>query len=330
MALKQTSHQESAQDRSEKTRLSIQEQTPICSFTANGVRVTFSIQDDKLAKKNRVVRHTRPYRPGSKLDSTGRDAFVWSVRAIFNNTLDEPGLDPNVQQYPDNMNRLSDLADAQVTGDFVHPVDGKHRARIESLGRTIRHEEEDTGYIDLQFVEDNEEGVDALAFQRPSIKGSFTRLADVTVFTAKQEGLWNEDLVSIREFASQLEGLMTFPGEYADAVMAQVRGTQRALRSVLNTAKAVHRDNKARLMDTPLRTIVNATRMLDVVGYALEEFNTGAPKTESYYVKSETTIYEIAADLGQDPDALMDINAQRIDDPFHVERGKIRIFSKAG
>jgi prophage DNA circulation protein len=325
-----TSHSESAEDIAEKTRESIQEQTAPASFTVNGERVVFALQDDKLAKKNRLVKHERPYRPGAKIDSTGSEARVWNLRAIFNNSLDEPGLDQNVQQYPDNMNKLTDLADIQATGDFVHPVDGKARARLESASRTIIHEEEDTGYLDLVFIEDNEESVDKLAFQRPSIKGSFKRLAEQTVFTAQQEGLWSTDLSTLREFASNIEGLLTFPGEYADAVMAQVRGAQRALKGILITARRTREENLSRFDDTPLKTIASVTRMLDIVGVALEEHNTGTPKKVPYVVRETTTIWAIASDVRQDAEALMEINAQRIDDPFHVQPGTYRIFSKAG
>lgn len=329
--LHQSAHSESPQDIAEKTRLSIQEQTAACSFTANGIRVTFAIQDDKLRKRNRLVRHERPYRPGAKLDSTGPEARVWNIKAIFNNSLEEPGLDQNVQQYPDNLNALMDLVDVQATGDFVHPIDGKARARLESGDRTVIHDEEDTAYVELCIIEDNEESVDKLSFQRPSIKGSFKRIAEQTVFTAKQEGLWSEDLVSLREFASDIEGLLTFPGEYADAVVAQMRGAQRALKSVLMTARQQRNDNLQRLNETPLRTITSVLRMLDIVGYALEEHNAGQPRTMPFFVKDDTTIYAIAADKKQDPEELMELNAQRIDDPFHVQRGTtIRIYSKVG
>lgn len=326
----QTSHSETLQDLQDRTRESLQSQTPPASFTANGVTVTFAFQDDKLRLKNRIVKHERPYRPGAKLDSTGAETRVWNLKAIFNNTLDEPGLDPNILQYPDNMNALTDLAAVQATGDFVHPVDGRVRARLDSCDRTILHEEDDTGYVDCVFIEDNEEGVDKLAFQRPTIKGSFKRLAETTVFTAQQEGLWSSDLSTLREFASDIEGLLTFPGEYADAVTAQVRGMQRALKSVLRTARQQRNDNLQRLNETPLRTIVGITRMLDIVGFALEEHNAGNPRTVPFYVSDDTTIYAIAAQVGQDPEDLMELNSQRIDDPFHVERGVIRIYSKAG
>lgn len=315
----------------------IQSSFPVASFEVRQETVRFPVAGDKLAGGNRIVEHQRPYRDGAKCDDTGSLPRRWTVEAVFNNSIQEDGLDPNTPLYPDLMQRVLDLFDLHETGDLFHPIDGKVRARAQSYERATNVEEVDTGRVTLVFVEDNEDDVDAEAFARPSVNGAVSAMADSLSATAQQEDVWIKDLatidpsalegassggLSLGEFCAEIEGLMRAPGERTAAIQAQVRAARRSLASVLRTAREVTG------FDTPTNTILAAERLLDVTAYATSEKTDQMPRRIPYIVRESTTIFAIAADLRQPPDALLEINDQRIDDPFHVEPGVIRVFDR--
>jgi prophage DNA circulation protein len=299
----------------------IQSKLPIASFTVNGTRVAFSIEVDELEGGNRLVPHDRPYRPGTKIDSTGAMAWQWTATAIFNNTLDEPGLDTNTPQYPDNLNALIDLFAEQATGDLVTPSDGNLRARAWKFKRKINPDETDTARVELVFLVDNEDNVDATAFSRPNVRGSLTALAQQTTFTAQSEGAWGANLADLKEFCSDLEGIINAPGEQIDSVVIQTRAAQNAIRGVVRTLQAQTGP------DAPIQTINNLKRLLDIAAWSSEEHNQNPPRRVPYVVNAVTTIFAIASDVRQDPDDLMELNEGRIDDPFAVQPGTYRVLS---
>jgi prophage DNA circulation protein len=295
----------------------VDSQYPIASFTIAGVRLTFAIEDDKTAGGNRLVQHKRPYRKGAKLDSTGKEPRVWTGTAIFNNSIKEPGLG-NAIQYPDNMNAVIAAFDAQETGDLVTPSDGQMRARAFTYERTKSRDEDDTGRLNLTYVEDNEDDVDATAFAKPNVRGSLIRLAEQTVFTAQQEGTWSSNIADLREFCANLEGLINAPGEAIDSVVVQARAAQHAMLSVLHT---LHRT----VDEAPVRTIAAVKALIDVSAWAPEEHLKEQPKRIPFYVTATTTIWAIAALVRQSPERLLEINEGRIDDPFAIQPGTYRV-----
>lgn len=304
----------------------VQEKFAVCSFTVEGTRIAFAIISDEMQGGNRIVEHKRPYRQGAKLDSTGSEPDIFSFRAIFNNSIDEPGITQNPPLYPDVMQELIRIFKKQATGDLMSPIDGLKRVRAKSWKRVQPVEETDTAYLDLVFEEDNEDNVDAESFQQPGVQGSVIRLSELTVFSAEQAGLWNENLISVQELASELEGLIRFPGEYANAIVAQQRSLQTAIRSVIATARQEDASNRALLEDTPVRAIFRLIRMVDVVSYALSEKQVNLPQTVPWIVRTTTNIAELARDVRQPQEVLLDLNAQRIDDPFNIDPGIYRVY----
>jgi len=317
--------------------MNVQERFPVASFTVGSEWVDFPIEDDSLSGGNRIVEHARPYRDGAKLDDTGSQPRRWTLNAIFNNTIREPGIPEDPALYPDVMNKVIEFFNRHETGDLSVPVDGKVRARAHSYQRSHSRDEVDTGRLVLTFIEDNEDNVDAASFSRPSVYGSAVRLAEITHFTAEQEGVWSGDLQDLLEFCAELEGLMRAPGEYTAAVALQVRSAHRAMRSVLQTAQTVAQGNDESQQQTnailatygvPVNTILQLQRMLDVTAYATSEKNGQMPRPIPYVVRQPTTIYGIAADVRQPVAALLEINEQRIEDPFAIEPGTYRVFER--
>jgi len=309
----------------------IQPRFPVASFTVKGRRVAFPILGDSLTGGNRIVRHARPYRHGVKCDDTGGKERVWTLNGLFTNReiQAEEGLDPTVPHYPDLMFQLIDLFNEHETGDLVVPIDGKVRARAEAYSREQREDEVDTAHLQLVFVEDNEDNVAQASFGKPSVKGSSIRLIEQTRFTAEKEGAWTSDLSDLREFASELEGLLRAPGRAVDDVNAKVRAMRRSIEGVERAARESSSERREQgFVPVGSQTLRELARLKDLNGFAEEERQADRPRRIPYTVRTNTTIFQIASDVRQSVAALLELNASRIDDPLNVEPGVYRVYDR--
>lgn len=300
-------------------------------FTPKGKsKITIPVQSEDKETAARIIQHLRPWRHGAKLDSTGGDPLVWVLRAIFNPTVEEGGDDEaTLANFPDRVIELENCVRNYETGDFVHPIDGVHRARIWKVSRSMSEDEVDTARATIVVVEDNEENVDARAIS-PSIRGAAVKLAETTSFSAQLEGDgWNSAFEDLKEFSAELQGLMRAPGRAADDLDAKVRGVVRAADAALATLFEVQRKDTKRATSGPSPSSRNALeRLLDTSYGANDEQQANRPRARVYRVNRTTTIYAIASDVRQPVPALLELNAQRIEDPNVVEPGSYRVFER--
>jgi prophage DNA circulation protein len=183
------------------------------------VIMAFPVQNITETGGNRLVERERPYRDGAKLDDTGSKPKRWSMEILFENTIDEPGLEINeFDLYPDILDSLIDSFDNHETGDLVVPTRGTVRARIESYTRTEKIDPRDAALLNITFVQDNEDNVDAASFAIISANSNAKRLGEETTFDAQTDEMWDDGLVSVREFTDQLENATNQPGDVADDV----------------------------------------------------------------------------------------------------------------
>lgn len=309
----------------------IQSRYPVASFEVGGNRVAWPLATDQMAGGNRIVEHERPYREGAKLDNTGTKARRWVLQTLYNNTIDEPGvaeINGGAALYPDVLQRTIWLLTQRETGALIVPIDGKVRARPIEWQRVHVIEEVDAAVLTITFVEDNEDRIDAASFSRPSVSGSLTKLAAGLQLFAESDGVWSADLLSIQELCAELEGLMRSPEEYADAIDAQVGSIRRSLSRLKRATEDRTRSLsvKSVFLAPPLRVLREISRVGDVVGFANEQKKKKDKPKAWVEVLEETTIWKLAAKLGQPADELLKINGERIEDPFLILPGWYRSF----
>ena len=270
---------------------------------------------------NRIVPQERADRDGAKLDDTGSKVRQWSVSAVFGNRVDEPGI--TVALYPDVLRQLIRSFDVHETGTLTIPTIGDVRARAQDYTRTETPDADDFAELELVFVQDNEDALDRAELSPPAVKATIVKLAELTEFTAKREGSWNEDFASLRETASELEGLLMAPGRAVADVAAVVKSHRIVLQSLVETA--MRESTGGGGLERQLRV------MLDREAQAEDERSRSRPRTKSFVVDVElTSLLEIAARLNQDFEELLELNAARVDDPFYLTRGEvIRVFESA-
>ena len=198
------------------------QQYPVAQWTADGGEpIAFPVVRIQESGGNRIVVRERPFRDGAKLDDTGTSPTEWSMTVLFENTLSEssnaePDLSAinGVPLYPDVLNALIESFRTHETGDLVVPTRGAVRARCQSYSRSENATERDCATLEVTFLEDNEDNVDAQSFTAPSAAGSAGYIAAQTEFDEQSEGMFDLDIQDLNMAMAQLDGFVNAPGEY--------------------------------------------------------------------------------------------------------------------
>lgn len=309
------------------------EQYPPASWRPDGYAepIFFPIESVDEEGGNRIVRHRRPHRDGARLEDTGSNETVWTMLAPFN-TSGNDAVRRGIPLYPMVLRQLIQSFKVHATGTLVVPTIGKVRARAERYKRRESNEERDHAVLELIFVEDNEESLDRAALNPPGVVSTLRKLSEQTRFSAERQGLWNDDMLSLTEFASEVEGLLLAPGRASADLGAVVRSHRNQLRRMTDAATTAGMqvgglfvEPRGSETQRQLRTIRDREALAEV------ERTSSRPRVRSYVVDVErTSILEVAAKLNQDAVELMDLNAARLADPFDIDRGTVlRVFEAA-
>lgn len=291
-----------------------------------GTAIVFPVMRIEEDGGNRLVLRQRPYRKGVKIDSTGGKERAWSVTCLFhNNLIDEPGLDPSIPVYPNLLNLLLASFDTQETGDLVLPTTGRVRARAQTYKRTEAADaEREAASVVFNFVEDNEDSVDARAIKRPTAKSSGPRLIQEAVFDAQQDGIWDGSLDELIDRINQLQGILNLPGTFLDDTIATAGVIRRNIENLLTTFSDNTEDARAMFTDpSSSRLARKLSVLLDMAGSAEGDAMSRRRATTTRVYTTRRSLFDIAAELGQSAEELLELNQYRIDDPMSVDAGTV-------
>lgn len=281
---------------------------------------------------NRLVPHKRPYRKGAKISGTGTEPREWSFTAVFNNTIKEPGQDNPSPLYPDVLRAIVASFDEQQTGTLTLPTVGDVRACAWNYTRIEAMDARDEGALQLQFIEDNEESAATVSFQQPSVRATVEGLAEQTTFSAASVGALDRDLVQVKPKSIDIVSLLLAPGRAVADLQTRVTDSRRALQRVRGNQETFARQVGAD-HDEPRGSEFwrNLFRLQDLQAKSVDEKFSSRPRVRAFVVDvASTSIYEIAARLHQDAGELLDLNSERLPDPFLLERGDvIRVYETA-
>ena len=308
------------------------EQYPVGRWVVGDFEIRFPVVQITDAAGNRLIKHERPFRNGAKLDDTGSQAQEWDVEIAWNNSIDEPGLEGNPRLlYPFMLRQFIKSLGEHQTGELTLPTVGVRRCRLESIKRVERTEERDQATTTCHWVEDNEDSVDRTSLRPPTVRASAVKLASQTQFSAQAAGGWDDDLSDLTEFASDVEGLLLAPGRAIDDITSQVRRNRRAIQRIQNAQEKLAEDVDGTFNDPSGSEPVRQLRALsDRQALAADEKTASRPRTKTFTVPEDTTIYGLAALVGQDAEELLELNSARVDDPFDIREGDtVRIFERA-
>jgi hypothetical protein len=285
---------------------------------------------------NRIVRHPRAHRRGAKLDSTGQAEREFQLTALFNNTIRERGLEQNPRPlYPHMLRALMASFAIQQTGTLTLPTIGSVRCRLDRCKRVENVGERDQATLALSFVEDNEESLATASFALPSARATVAKAAAQTVFSIEREGgVVDEDVFELQQRATDLETLLLAPGRTIADLEAEARSMRWQLQRGRQTQRQLAEDLGIGGTEEPRGSEFHrlSIRLEDTLGKAADEKFASRPRIKTFVVDVEhTSLFEIAARFKQDAQDLLELNGERVPDPFYLEQGDvIRVFDTRG
>jgi hypothetical protein len=300
------------------------EQYEIASWQPDGgQRVFFPVTRITETGGNRIIERERPYRDGAKLDDTGGRAKKWDMEALFFNSIDEEGLEQNGEPlYPNMLNWLIEEGfGVHATGNLIVPTRGEVRARADSYSRSETFDERDGGIVQLTFIADNEDSVDARSLGMPTVAATAVQLAQTTEFSAQQAGAWDASFQDLVHFAAELEGLANAPREYAQELHDKARMVQAAHERILNSFSSYTVGGRGVLLDPAgNRTERKLIMIADRAGQSRNAARGGKPSTVAVVFEHDQSLASIAAMVGLDYEDLLYDNPQ-LQNPGHIPRG---------
>lgn len=306
---------------------------PVASFSVGGLKYAFPVQGVNEDGGNRIIQRERPYRDGAKLDDTGSLAKAWRMTALFNNTIDEPGLSEvngELALYPDVLNALILAFDVHETGILTVPTVGEQPARAASYSRVEVDTMRSTATVTLTFLEDNEDEVGARIITAGSAQANAIRLANTTEFDAQSLSDWSGSMSDLTEFVSELEGLANAPSDTIADIETQNRQVQGAAKRVTKLGMD-HSVPGRGLMRGPNgnATERKVVRTQAIAARTTNDARRGRPQIISIVVRRDTSLFQVAAITGQDYVDLLAINPGL--DPLHIPTlSTVRVYADTG
>jgi prophage DNA circulation protein len=292
------------------------------TWTVQGTCIGFPVISIDEDGGNRLVRHERPRRDGAKLDDMGSRPRTFRFEAIFDNGLFAlpdaesilESINGTANLYPDVLNALLDSFDKHETGDLFVPTRGKVRARAEAYSRSEAASIRNHARVNLTFVQDNEDSLDAASFQPPSVSASAIAVAAVTYQQAEETNAWDGSIADLMELANNIEGLANAPGDYLNDLEAQAGAIQAATDKVIKVHTDLATEGRDLLTDPESSTLwKHLQKLKEMAGQAPVRNRRGG---KTYTTKTYTTrlsIFDVAAIEGKDASTLMALNAQLAD-----------------
>jgi hypothetical protein len=310
---------------------SIMGQYPVGRWKVGGETIVLSVARIRESFRKRTGKHGRIYRKGQRVDSVGTDSRVWSVLCEFYNGNREPGVDSE-RQYPVDLNRMCDSADRLETGDLTLPTRGERRCVLESYDRTEEAGERDFAAVEFTFVEDNEDDAKASDFQAPSAQAVLRSQVTRAIKSAAESGADSLDMSDVNEFASDLEGLASGPGDFVADMEAKASALGHAIDRVdaaFSNASAEVRNEVSALLTDPssARSIIAMRKLHGTVRRAsIDKVGVGGEVVVRRYTRV-VSIFDVAADVKQSVDRLMTINPG-VDNLLEIPAGApVRVFA---
>lgn len=284
-------------------------------------------------KGNRIVQHERPYREGAKLDDTGAKVRVFAMRAYFDNSIREPGIEGNPSPlFPEMLRRMQASFDVHETGNLTVPTVGVVRCKAVSCVRRDTPSTPGGPFVDLVFEQDNEDALDRAIIDAPTVKGSIPALAEQTVFSAQSGGSWIDTLDQLENDVGALENSLNAPGRATNEVESLARRNRRSqARMVATINKFSQAEERPFSEPSGSQTERQLLTLRDRQAQAAGERARSLPQTKEYKIVAlQTSLFEIAAKFDQDVSDLLDLNDSLIETPFKLRRGQvIRVFATA-
>lgn len=282
----------------------------------------------------RVARRARPWQPGVKLDHTGHDADKFTLKMLWSNDVEEPGIDGPI--WPDKLEELIRQFKSGKTATLNLPWKRGIRVKPTTWSRSATATDNRGGeLVTLNFETDNEDDLDREAFAAVTVKATLQGTVEEAVFDLESAGMsgvlapttFDADspfgggsIEDITELAANLVGLLNAPGEYAQAILHQATRLRRATETVMSAFSTTTPGRDQMNDPTGSSARLKLLELLELAGSAELEARAALPRTRTITTDRDTDIWTIASERGQNARQLMSINGA-IEDFGAIPRG---------
>lgn len=252
--------------------------------------------------------HKFPYRPGQRVEYTGREPITGSITAAFFNGVEEEGLSHDLL-WPDGLQRLRNRVQEQKSGPLVLPPLGLLPLAYVTLSETYEPEAREGALVTLQFEEDSEEQF-ASGLKLPSARGRMDAAAaslaalSASAFTSlggvDEQGNFISDLSA---FIANIGGNMDRFRDEISTPVSQVAGLVRRIDDLLTTATSPWRSAE----NWPVRNAL--LDLKDAAASAAAELRTTSRRITTFYVAGPSNLAAVAAATGNSVTELLTLNA---------------------
>jgi hypothetical protein len=223
--------------------------------------------------------------------------------------------------YPDVLNTLIMLFKVHETGDLTVPTIGTVRARAVSYSRREAAEKRDYAEVTFTWCEDNEDNVDAAAFQLPTVSSNAEALVEAAEFDEQSNDMWDGSLADLNELAAQLEGLANAPETYKQDFEAQTNIIKGSVDKIIDAHSKPLVDGRDTLLDPEGQIVERHLQAIkDLAGQAQKDGARGRPATVTRFYTSQLSIFQVAVIESQDANVLLTINPQ-LEDMLQIPAG---------
>jgi prophage DNA circulation protein len=311
------------------------ERYPIGTWQVGGSeKLAFPVVSIHEGGGNRIISRERPYRNGAKGDDTGAKPKIWTMQCLFDNSLQdkpesgilgEPGLvevNGDKALYPQVVNELIASFDEyhEAPGDLVVPTRGKKRCRLKDYQRYEKPSEWDCASVTLIFEEDNEDRLDASSYTAPTASANANQVAETMEFSATSDLSYDENMMTLNEFAANLEGLANAPSDYANDMEQEVSIAVGAANRVSRAFSRPGVPGRDTFFDAESSTTQRKLEESKEIAYQAAYNYRKRFSVVTAVWASDQSLTSIASQLQQDLNTLIGLNPQ-LPDPFFIPRG---------
>lgn len=288
--------------------------------------VVFAVLDISIETGSAGARHQFPYRPGQKIELTGREPVTGSMTAAMFNSLTQFKGGGNNGMFPAGITVLRQKVQSQKLGKLVIPTFGTIERAWVKLSEKATAIARNGVYITLRFEEDSAEAISQGGL--PGIKGSMAELANTAALELaairvkfqiavddieSTTGTATDLLSSVQALNSSLQQIdddLNRPARQAEALVS-------AINDLVETSSS-----HSLLTNPGNWAALNALLALrDAVASSVEDTLKGTTAVIGYTVKGPMSVAAIAKATSNSVEDLLKLNV--FDDPYDVLEGEV-------
>lgn len=284
--------------------------------------VVFCVQNVTISTGSAAALHKFPYKPGVKVELTGREPVSGTIQAAMFNSLTQFAGGTSRRMFPDGIQLLREKVQEQRTGKLVVPTFGTIEKAYVKLTERASSVQRNGVFVDLQFIEDSTEVIARGAL--PSAQGQLTTIAydadlelaaarvklKMAVDDADSASGSATDLVSaVKAITASLQMLdedLSRPFQQIDAVV-------HAIDDLIATASALSSPMNWKALDSILT-------LKDALSTAVLDAQRAVTPVKEYTTTVVMTIAGVAAATGNTIEDLVKLNV--FVDPFSIDAGE--------